>query len=128
MPRKSSMSKKPRTLVGRPEHIPTLRSRGRVIEFVCAGFTQDSIALYLEISPDTLRKHYAPELDKSVMMRTSKLARNVYLDAVGGCKASRSFWLTHKGGWYAAKAPEKKEDESPPWLAKFIEATRGTKE
>src|SRR5258708_34330516 len=118
MPRKSALSKKPNSLRGRPEHIVTMHNRMKIIDFVCAGFKQEEIAAYFNINTDTLRKYYALELDKSKMNRVGKLARNLYLDALAGCKDSRKFYLTCQAGWAPAKPIEKSEEKSPPCLAK----------
>jgi hypothetical protein len=107
--------------MGRPTHKPTIHSRSKVIEFVCAGFRRSDIANYFRMDEETLNKYYKHELDQSLMHRTARLSRNVYLDALNGCKSSRTFWLTHRGGWYPAKAPDKISDETPPWLSKFID-------
>lgn len=100
------------------EHRPTMHSRAKVIEFVCAGFKQDSIAMYFDIDGDTLRKHYREELDKSNMMRTGKLAKNLYLDALAGDKSAREFWLKTQGRWSYAKPPE---DEKPSKVESLLE-------
>ena len=123
MPKKTSVSPKPNTLIGAPEHVPTIHNRMKVIEFCCAGFSQDQIASYFSIHADTLRKHYRNELDNSLMMRTAKLSKNVYLDALRGDRWSRNFWLTHRGGWYPARGKEEdagKDAEAS--LKKFVES------
>lgn len=128
MPRKTQASNKQSTRMGCPEHRPTNQSRAKVLDFTCTGFKRIDIADYLDIDEDTLAKHYKRELAHGKMVRTGKLGRNLYLDAINGCKDSRKFWLCTQGGQVMAKVPEKSSDENPPWLAKFIEATRGTKE
>lgn len=81
------------------KHRPTIHSRSKVIEFVCAGFTQAQIASYMRLDHKTIRKYYANEIDNSLAMRTSKLARNLFLDALKGDRISREFWLKCKGGF-----------------------------
>lgn len=103
------------------EHRPTQHSRSKVIEFVCAGFKQDSIAMYFDIDEDTLRKHYRAELDKSNMMRTGKLGRNLYLDALAGDKQAREFWLKTQGRWSYAKPPEEQGSKTDALLEKLID-------
>ncbi len=101
-------------------HIPTNRSRGRVIEFVCSGFKQEQIASYFDISVETLHQHYKKELTSSNMTRTSKLGRNLYLDALAGDRWSREFWLKTQGKWSCAKPEElKKVEDSIAFLTQF---------
>lgn len=91
---------------------PTIRDRGKVIEMTCAGFNQEEIARYFKMDPETLRKYYADELQNSYQMRKTKLMRLTYRAALAGCRHSREFWLTTKGGMYKAQAPEKTENEN----------------
>ena len=103
---------------GIPEHVPTNKTRSKVIEFVCSGFKQDAIAMYFDLDEKTLRKHYRNELDKSNMSRTGKLGRNLYLDALAGDKSAREFWLKTQGRWSYAKPPE---DEKPSKVESLLE-------
>ena len=103
------------------EHKPTIHNRSKVIEFVCAGFKQKDIAMYFDLDEKTLRKHYRNELDKSNMMRTGKLGKNLYLDALAGDKASREFWLKTQGRWSYAKPPEEQGSKTDALLEKLID-------
>jgi hypothetical protein len=85
---------------------PTRTNRAKVIDLVCSGFSQEDIAVYMDLKVDTLINIYGEELKKSKMLRTSKLGRNLYLDALAGCKQSREFWLKTQGRWSFAKEQE----------------------
>lgn len=98
--------------MGGAEHRPTLQSRAKVIDFTCTGFKRIDIADYLDIDEDTLAKHYKRELAHGKMVRTGKLGRNLYLDAINGCKDSRKFWLCTQGGQVMAKVKDDNDDEA----------------
>ncbi len=107
---------------GIPEHVPSIHTRSKVMEFVCAGFKQQDIAMYFDMDEKTLRKHYRNELDKSHMKRTAKLGKNLYLDALRGDKASREFWLKTQGRWSYAKPPDDEKGKGDTLLEKFLDA------
>ncbi len=90
-------------------HIPTAKTRAKVEGFVCACFTQEQIATYLDISIPTLHKHYRKELDETYMNKTMALSNAVYKDALSGDKGQREFWLRTVGKWANAKPKDEKE-------------------
>ena len=47
------------------EYRHTNQTRRDVSRWLSEGYTQNSIAVYLEIHPDTLRKYYRSEIDTS---------------------------------------------------------------
>lgn len=93
------------------EHIPTLESRAKVVGFSCAGFPQESIAKYLRISDDTLRKHYPDELDQAKMDKIEFISTNVYKLAAEGNEKMMEFVLKCQGRWSYAKPPEESEKD-----------------
>lgn len=84
-------------------HGPTKESRQTVIDLCCAGFNQNEIAEYLDISANTLRKHYREELTKAKKQKTIALANNLYKDALNGDAKAREFWLCCQARWSKAK-------------------------
>lgn len=98
------------------EHVPDIHKRSKVIEFTCAGFNHDQVANYFNISVNTLKKHYENELNNSLMMRTGKLARNLFRDGLAGDKGSREFWLKCRAGF----APAKPLDDAKSSLAEAL--------
>lgn len=91
------------------QHRPTIKTRSKVEGFICAGFTYEQIATYLDISINTLKKHYKKELDETLMNKTMELTNNVYKDAIKGDKGQREFWLRTLGKLANAKPKEEKE-------------------
>lgn len=59
-------------LIGRPPHEATDHTKGQVLAFIIAGYTQEQIAAQLGISKPTLRKHYAQEIDFGAMEAMGK--------------------------------------------------------
>ncbi len=92
-------------------HTPTLVTRATVVSCVAAGFNQDTIAKYLQISLPTLFKHYRSELDNTLVDKTIRLSDSLYKDAIDGCKESRKFWLQCRAKWAISKPPEEKEKD-----------------
>lgn len=88
------------------EHRPTPETRKLVRDFYIAGVPQARLAMHLEITEMTLRKHYRDEMDLTLDSMNSKLATNLYQDAVAGDKQSREFWLKTRGRWSFARPPE----------------------
>lgn len=91
------------------EHRPTVKTRSKVEGFLCAGFTHEQIATYLDICVNTLKKHYGKELKETWMDKTMFLTDSVYKDAVQGDKGQREFWLRTIGKLSNAKPREEKE-------------------
>lgn len=63
---------------GRPEHVPTKRSRERVEILVAAGQSQWQIASVLGISVPTLVRHYSEELDNGRAKRDAEVLEALY--------------------------------------------------
>lgn len=103
------------------EHRPTELTKAKVEAFTCAGFDQERIAAYLDISVPTLTKYYKDELIKSKMEKTSALEKNLYKDALEGNSQSREFWLKCQGGWsYCKNDAEAKKDEKQLSLMELL--------
>ncbi len=106
------------------EHRPTVKTRAKVEGFVCAGFTQQQIANYLDISILTLTKHYKSELTEKFMNRTMVLSDAVFKDALKGDKGQREFWLRTQGKWANARP---KDDEIIEKLDTVLEKLQANK-
>lgn len=61
--RKYRKAAKPKNPPGRPSHVPTEELKTRVIRYVGAGMSQESIANVVGISVSSLLRHYRHELD-----------------------------------------------------------------
>lgn len=88
------------------EHVPNRETRALVAIRKQRGCTDIQIAEYMQLTENTIRKHYDVEL---------RCAREVFTDKVFGRLASlmesenemvvfnaQKFYLTHQGGWKSA--------------------------
>lgn len=81
-------------------HEPTSETRAQVEALAAFGLSQERIARFLGITDDTLRVHYATELedgrdqaDFRVYKTAARLAES------GDCPAMTIFWLKTRRGW-----------------------------
>lgn len=88
----------------RKSHKPTVETRSNVKALASVGTTQEHIAIYLDIDVKTLRKHYRRELDTSLTIANSNVAKSLYKNANDGNVTAQIFWLKTKGGWSERKA------------------------
>ena len=88
----------------RKSHKPTAETRSNVKALASVGTTQEHIAIYLDIDVKTLRKHYRRELDTSLIIANSNVAKSLYKNANDGNVTAQIFWLKTKGGWSERKA------------------------
>lgn len=87
----------------RKSHEPTAETRSNVKALASVGTTQEHIAIYLDIDVKTLRKHYRRELDTSLIIANSNVAKSLYKNANDGNVTAQIFWLKTKGGWSEKK-------------------------
>lgn len=96
---------------GRPEHVPTEETRGRVEVLVAGGMPQWQIAAALGLSEPTLLKHYAVELDGGRAKRTAEVLEALYRAAVeDGNVSAQKAWLARQTPIDEPPAPK----EDPP--------------
>ena len=88
----------------RKSHKPTAETRSNVKALASVGTTQEHIAIYLDIDVKTLRKHYRRELDTSLIIANSNVAKSLYKNANDGNVTAQIFWLKTKGGWSEKKS------------------------
>lgn len=69
---------------GRPSFKPTALHRRRVEQYVCAGMSHDGIAKALGISDETLRKHFAAELETGSQRRRAEVIDMLFAAARKG--------------------------------------------
>lgn len=87
---------------GRPAHQPTDASRKQAESMAGYGIPEDDIALSLDISAPTLRKHYRRELDLGHVKANSAVAQSLYKKALADGASSVTaaiFWLKTRAGW-----------------------------
>lgn len=66
---------------------------------VSAGLTQVSIAQILEMSQDTLAKHYRKELDSGLDESIALAERSLYRRGLKGDTTALIFWLKARASW-----------------------------
>jgi DNA-binding CsgD family transcriptional regulator len=118
--RKKPARKAAKSKGGRPAHLPTAESRDAVMSLKGFGFVDDEIAVHLGIARETLRKHYAQELDHGrvrkraeavLMLERSAKAGNV--TAQTALVALTSGTATPGGGLRQAAAAAQPGDTAP---------------
>lgn len=84
---------------GNPPHIATEENRRLVKALAAYGNRQDDIATILDISHDTLTRHYARELKTGALEANSKVAETMYKKALTGDNSCMQYWLSRRAGW-----------------------------
>lgn len=85
--------------MAQPPHKPTTETMAQVEALSGYGVRHDEIALYLDIDPKTLRKHYREQLDKGTIKANAGIARSLHKQATEGNVAAAIFWLKARAGW-----------------------------
>ena len=105
MPRKpAAPAKAGKPRGGRPEHRPTPQIRAQVRAFAGFGLPQQQLALLVGMSINTLRKHYAADLEFGEAQATAKVAQSLFNAASKGEAWAVCFWMKARAGW-SEKAP-----------------------
>jgi hypothetical protein len=81
------------------EHIPTQEKRMLVRTLSAVGITYEDIAKKLQISSDTLTKHYRDDLDLGRIDANSKIGTKLFESAENGNISAQMFWLRTRAGW-----------------------------
>lgn len=92
--------------VGRPPHVPTDANRQTAQSLAAFGLPHLEIAGELNISLETLLKHYRIELDRGLQRANARVAQSLFNRATnetdkGGVTAA-IFWLKCRAGWREA--------------------------
>lgn len=94
--KKTTEKKRPR---GRPAYKPTDSDRSKVKTLAGYGLTHDHIATVMEISDETLRKHYRKELDAGMATAQAQIASWAFDSARSGSVPMRIFLCKTQLGW-----------------------------
>ncbi len=98
-PRKPA-KKKARGKGGRPSYEPTKVHRAMVKEMAGYGIKRTDISRVLDITENTLRKHFRDELDTGSTIANGKVAKSLYNNAVKHNNVSAQiFWMKARAGW-----------------------------
>jgi hypothetical protein len=85
------------------EHKPSETNRAKVIALITNGAVQDRVAAHLEISPKTLRRHYARELEFGTESLLSRVLNNLASIACRGrglaAVSAAKYLLSCRGGY-----------------------------
>lgn len=104
---------------GRPRYAPTDKERGQAKALAAMGVPHTDIAVVLQISTPTLRRHFRQELDVGAIEANAKVAQSLFKQATDPNKPSTVaciFWLKCRGGWTeggADRAPATPRDDPP---------------
>lgn len=100
--------------IGNPPFVPTDQQRIQVETYVAAGTQQWLIAEYLQISEDTLTRHFRIELDHGKARIDAKLGSSVAKKALEGDVDMTKFYLARRGGWKTTTAVESSGPDGGP--------------
>lgn len=80
-------------------HKPDDESR-RIVKMLSAvGTRHEDIASKLDITDDTLRKHYRKELDEGRIEANASVAQTLFQQAKNGNTTAAIFWLKTRAQW-----------------------------
>ena len=83
---------------GKPAHVPTPEMQVAVNAMASQQIAHKIIAKVIDISPDTLRRHYADELDGGCNLSISAVMRAMFRKACDGDVNAGKFILERRGG------------------------------
>ena len=88
------------------EHIPDDNTRLLVKTLAAVGTRYVDIAHKLNITDDTLRKHYKQELEEGRIDANSQVAGTLFQKAKQGNITAAIFWLKTRAGWKETQITE----------------------
>lgn len=102
---------------GRPQYEPTDKERAQCKALAGMGVPHTDIAIVLQISTPTLRRHFRAELDGGAIEANAKVAQSLFKQATDAQKPSVVaciFWLKTRAGWTEPAAADKPPREEAP--------------
>jgi len=81
------------------EHKPTDESRKLVRTLSSVGITYEDIASKLNITAETLTKHYKEDLLDGRVDANALIGQSLYQNARDGNTSAQVFWLKTRAGW-----------------------------
>lgn len=97
---------------GRKSYTPTDKEREQVKMLIGMGLRDYEVAKVLGISPPTLRKYYADEIEIGHLEANAKVAQSLFKRATDPEKpdiTAAIFWLKARAGWSDQNQKGKKE-------------------
>ena len=110
--------------MARPEHEPTVASRRRVTIGAGSGMSHEALALALDISRNTLEKHYGDELSKGAAVRQLEIKESIFRQAKKGNVAAARLYLQGAAQAVPQAAPDSEQPEFVPPIADGLKAAR----
>lgn len=98
------------------EHIPTEETKKLVRSLSAVGIRYVDIASKLEISDDTLVKHYKKDLEDGRTDANASIGQTLFQQAKNGNTAAAIFWLKTRAGWKETNAIEHSGEVGVKWL------------
>src|SRR5687767_5995576 len=84
---------------GRPPHQPDAASRRLVEHHAAIGTPHQTIAKLLQLSLNTLKKHYGGELELGLARANAVVGGRLFEEARKGHVVAAIFWMKTRGGW-----------------------------
>ena len=81
------------------KHKPTEENRKLVRTLSAVGITYEDIASKLNISTETLAKHYRTELDDGRIDANAQIGNSLFQNAKSGNTSAQIFWLKTRAQW-----------------------------
>lgn len=88
------------------EHIPTEESRKLVRSLSAVGIRYVDIASKLDITDDTLVKHYKKDLEDGRIDANASIGQTLFQQAKSGNTSAAIFWLKTRAQWKETNALE----------------------
>lgn len=80
-------------------HKPSEETKKMVKTLSAVGIRYEDIAAKLEITDDTLRKHYRKELDEGRVEANAAIGQTLFQQAKNGNTTAAIFWLKTRAQW-----------------------------
>src|SRR5688572_9436826 len=87
-------------------HLANDIARATVAKHASHGVPHTEIAKLLAIAPGTLRKHYAPELERGEAEASAAIVGKLFECAIGGNVTALIFWTKTRLGWKESREAE----------------------
>lgn len=102
------------------EHIPTDESRKLVRSLSAVGIKYVDIAGKLDISDDTLVKHYKKDLEDGRIDANASIGQTLFQQAKNGNTAAAIFWLKTRAQWKETSGLEVSGADGAPLAVKWL--------
>jgi len=89
----------PKKRMGRPPFEPTAQQRQMVEQMVAVGIPRDEIALCLDVSLPTLRRHFKREIATAATKANARVGASLFNKATSGDTGSMIWWTKSRMGW-----------------------------